>query len=299
MRRPLYFGALSVALAVLVLPLTTPRGPASTSAAGSVQQEETGRLKKLPAGLARKFATMATFSPGSATLLEEQAGGTGAQDWLEHATPGPDIPFAAFAGARTDWRGLKARPAVGGGAWTPLGPVYGKSAENPYRDRSVYNSATDNFSGRTIAGAIDPNCVPGNCRFWVANANGGVWMTGDALAAEPEWRFLSHTFEHNNVAEIILDPNDTSSNTLWAGTGEPNACGSGCTAGVGLYRSTNGGQSWNGPYGTAAFAGRAVGSIAVQPGNSNVIFAASGRGVLGVSNTCRSGRAVWNRSFKR
>jgi len=289
MRRPLYFGALSVALAVLVLPLTTPRGPASTSAAGSVQQEETGRLKKLPAGLARKFATMATFSPGSATLLEEQAGGTGAQDWLEHATPGPDIPFAAFAGARTDWRGLKARPAVGGGAWTPLGPVYGKSAENPYRDRSVYNSATDNFSGRTIAGAIDPNCVPGNCRFWVANANGGVWMTGDALAAEPEWRFLSHTFEHNNVAEIILDPNDTSSNTLWAGTGEPNACGSGCTAGVGLYRSTNGGQSWNGPYGTAAFAGRAVGSIAVQPGNSNVIFAASGRGVLGVSNTCCGG----------
>ena len=33
----------------------------------------------------------------------------------------------------------------------------------------------------------------------------------------------------------------------------------------------------------------AVGSIAIQPGNSNVIFAASGRGVLGVTNTCCGG----------
>ncbi len=288
MRRPLYVVALAAAVALLVSPLTSERALKSPGSP-QVRSDGAGRLKKLPTGLARKFAAMATFSPGSATLLEEQAGGTGAQDWLEHATPGPDIPFSAFAGARTDWRGLKARPAVGGGAWTPLGPLYGKGAENPYRDRSVYNSATDNFSGRTIAGAIDPDCVPGNCRFWVANANGGVWMTGDALADEPDWRFLSHTFEHNNVAEIILDPNDASSNTLWAGTGEPNACGSGCTAGVGLYKSTNGGQSWLGPYGTAQFAGRAVGSIAVQPGNSNVIFAASGRGVLGVSNTCCGG----------
>jgi len=88
---------------------------------------------------------------------------------------------------------------------------------------------------------------------------------------------------------LALDPNDASSDTLWAGTGEPNACGSGCTAGVGLYLTTNGGDSWRGPIGAAQFGGRAVGSIAVQPGNSNVIFAASGRGVLGVSNACCGG----------
>ncbi len=251
--------------------------------------ESQGRLKKLPVGLARKFAAMATYSPGAASLYAEGGGGPGVQDWIEHATPGLDIPFAAFAGARNDWRGLKARPAVGGGAWTPLGPVNGLSAENEFRDRSVYNAGTENFSGRTIAAAIDPDCVAGDCRLWLANANGGVWMTSDALAPEPAWEFQSHTFEHNNVAELTLDPNDPASNTLWAGTGEPNACGSGCTAGVGLYKSTNGGKSWRGPYGTAQFAGRAVGSIAVQPGNSQVIFAASGRGVLGVSNTCCGG----------
>ncbi|MGE0814548.1 MAG: exo-alpha-sialidase [Vicinamibacterales bacterium] len=286
MRNRLIVGTLTLALAALIAPLSTTRLGFDPDRA--FEHEEDGG-EELPPALTRKFAAMATFSPGAATLLEEAAGGTGGQDWLEHATPGTDIPYSAFAGARGDWLNLKARPAVGGGAWTPLGPVYGKGADNPYRDRSVYNSGTDNFSGRSIAGVIDPHCVAGDCRLWVANANGGVWMTSDALAAEPAWEFVSQTFEHNNVAALELDSNDPSANTIWAGTGEPNACGSGCTAGVGLYRTTNGGKSWQGPIGTAAFAGRAVGSIAVQPGNPNVVFAASGRGVLGVSNTCCGG----------
>jgi hypothetical protein len=284
MRRFLFMSGFSVTVTVLVAlvaPSPVDRGPSSAA--------EVRGGKKIPAGLARKLAIAATFSPGAASLLEEEAGGPGAQDWLEHATPGSDIPFSAFAGARNDWGGLKARPAKGGGAWTPLGPTYAKGPFNRYRDRSVYNAGTDNFAGRSIAVEIDPFCVAGNCRLWLANAGGGVWRTDNALAAEPEWKYVSQTFEHNNVAALALDPNDLSSDTLWAGTGEPNACGSGCTAGVGLYKTTNGGNSWVGPIGAAEFAGRAVGSIAVKPGNSDVVFAASGRAVLGVSNTCCGG----------
>ncbi len=114
-------------------------------------------------------------------------------------------------------------------------------------------------------------------------------MTGDALAPEPQWAFVSHTFEHNSVAAIQLDPNDAGADTLWAGTGEPNGCGSGCEAGVGLYLTKNGGKSWKGPIGVEHFLNRAVGSIAVKPGDSNVVFAASGRAVRGVSNTCCGG----------
>ena len=109
---------------------------------------------------------------------------------------------------------------------------------------------------------------------WRRSRRGGSSRTRSSTTTSPRWRSI----------RTIRSPN-----TLWAGTGEPNACGSGCTAGVGLYRTTNGGKSWKGPIGAAQFAGRAVGSIAVQPGNSNVIFAASGRGVLGVSNTCCGG----------
>ena len=53
--------------------------------------------RKLPPALAQKLAHAARFSPGSLSDMEERAGGPGAQDWLEHATPGDDIPFSAFA----------------------------------------------------------------------------------------------------------------------------------------------------------------------------------------------------------
>ena len=99
--------------------------------------ESPGDRDELPPAVARKLAAAASFSPGSASEFEDHAGGSAMQDWIEHATPGDDIPFAAFAGARKDWDGFKARPAVGAGAWTPLGPTYGKNPANPYRDRSV------------------------------------------------------------------------------------------------------------------------------------------------------------------
>src|SRR6185369_7896827 len=41
--------------------------------------------------------------------------------------------------------------------------------------------------------------------------------------------------------------------------------------------------------GASSFAARAVGSIAVKPGDGDTIFAASGRAVRGVSNTCCGG----------
>jgi hypothetical protein len=194
-----------------------------------------------------------------------------------------------FTGARTAWDGHKSRGAKGGGAWTPLGPTIGSAPFNPFRDRSVYNAGTKNFSGRIGHAAIDPHCNAQRCRLWIANANGGVWGTDNALAAKPDWTYLSQTFEHNNTSSIEIDPNDPSADTLWVGTGELNACGSGCEAGVGLYKTTNGGKSWKGPYGIEQFQSRAVSSIAVKPGDSNTIFAASGRAVRGVSNVCCGG----------
>jgi hypothetical protein len=282
MRKTVMLFGLSSAIAIgVAIVIPTPREVTLDPQADGVTVDT-----ELPPALARKLASIAVFAPLGAGDLEEDAGAAAAQDWLEHAAPGDDIPFSAFAGARNDWGGLKARPAVGGGAWTRLGPTYAQGPFNPYRDRSVYNASTDNFAGRTIAAEIDPHCVPGDCRLWLGNAGGGVWRTGDALAAEPVWEFVSQTFEHNNVGALALDPNDPAANTLWAGTGEPNLCGSGCMAGVGLYRTTNAGRSWQGPIGADAFAGRAVGSIAVQPGHPDVIFAASATGILGLSSTC-------------
>ena len=91
-----------------------------------------------------------------------------------------------------------------------------------------------------------------------------------------------------NAAGLDRDSTRTirAANTLWVGTGEGNACGSGCVAGVGLYKSTDGGDHWTGPYGNSVFNARGVGTIRVKPGDPNTIYAGSAFAVRGHSSVC-------------
>ncbi|HEV2901756.1 MAG TPA: hypothetical protein VGW30_00695 [Gaiellaceae bacterium] len=254
---------------------------------------------ELPPALAKRLANIA-FAPqgvqeGDRAYLDEQ--------FMKHALPGSTISSSIIESSTDDWRTLRNRDGVSG-HWKPLGPTWAKSQPNGFRDRGVYTANTTDFTGRIAHGVIDPNCGRrrgddddddddngggGSCRLWIANANGGVWRTNNALAREPEWKYLSDEFEHNNIGALELDPNDRRANTIWAGTGEGNQCGSGCETGVGLYKSRNGGESWIGPLGREAFYNRAVASVEVKPGSSDTIFAASSRAVRGVSNVCCRG----------
>ena len=280
-------GALAlVAAALLVAALRD----SSTTAAGAASEETAPALTAHLSELA-KFAP-AGFKEGDRNHADEE--------WMKHALPGSTISSATFENSSEDWDELERRES-GSGTWRPLGPTWAKSLPNPLRDRSEYNANTQDFSGRITHGAIDPNCGRGgdddddddggggSCRLWIANAGGGVWRTNNALARQPNWKYLSMEFEHNSIGSLELDPNDRRANTLWAGTGEDNGCASGCEAGVGIYRSRNGGNTWSGPFGREHFYNRAVGSIEVKPGASDTIFAASGRAVRGISNACCRG----------
>ena len=258
----------------------------------------------IPPALAKRLAELSKATPSLPQKPTDVPWGWADQDLYERSVDGNgDGPptFEHFATARNDWHGLLGRPASGTGKWVPYGPVNPHNdLKNLGRDRSWYNAGTENFGGRTVHGVISPACrpAPAECVMWIANANGGVWKTENALAEDnpatgayegPAWEFMSETFEMNNVSSLELDPNDTSYQTLWAGTGEPNACGSGCEIGVGVYVSKSGGEGWQGPLGEKHFFGRAVGTIEVKPGDSKTIFAGSGRAVRGVSNTCCGG----------
>src|SRR5437867_3488346 len=190
------------------------------------------------------------------------------QDWLQHSIDGAQNsppPFTAFATARNDWFGLLGRPAFGTGKWVPYGPTNGMNdLTNVFRDRTVYTTGTENFGGRTVHGVMSPDCqpAPGTCTMWVATSNGGVWRTDNALAVDspatpeyegPAWEFVSATFENQSTSSLALDPNDPNHTTVWAGTGEPNACGSGCEVGVGVYQSKDGRKGWRGPLGSDVF----------------------------------------------
>src|SRR5438034_1649449 len=161
-----------------------------------------------------------------------------------------------------------------------------------------FSGATNATASRDTALVIAPTCVPGNCRLWVGSAGGGVWRTDDALAADPSWTWLTGVLALNSVGSLVADPNDSSGNTLYVGTGEGNRCSSGCEAGVGIYKTTDGGNNWtklpdacvnNTTYacvtpGTDAFLGRSVGKILVDPTDPNHIYAASALGVRGLSH---------------
>jgi hypothetical protein len=169
-----------------------------------------------------------------------------------------------------------------------------------------FSGATDSTASRVTAMVVAPTCKPGNCKLWAGVAGGGVWRTNNALAANPTWRYVTSGIAQNSVGALTIDPNDPTGNTIFLGTGEDNRCTSGCEAGVGIYRSTNGGESWtkladacvsNATYACAtpgqdAFLGRGIGRIVVDPGNSNHIFVGSALAVRGLSHVIGGGGQV-------
>ena len=169
--------------------------------------------------------------------------------------------------------------AAAPGAWSTLGPVTpnvtGEASQ--FFDPVTQVGPTTQESGRVTALAIDPNCGKPSaprgapCRLWVAAAGGGIWRTDNALAALPTWIPPQDTLPTNSFGSLAIDPNDRSGNTIYAGSGEPNGSGD-SEAGLGLFKSTDGGQSWQVVPGSVAVAtNRSIGAIAVRVGSPNTI----------------------------
>jgi hypothetical protein len=287
--RPLAVAVFALALLAAAGVGIAVSGGSSGSAVRGVRFQGEEALSPI---MQKKLASSETFSPGAPETEAGQGIDEATIDWTMHASPAGDVPLSAITGSRIDWKALKGRGADldGNGHWSNLGPDNAVYPLNPFRNRSVYVPNEYVAAGRTAASVIDPNCNATKCRYWLANAGGGIWRTDNVLAANPEWEYVSGEFDYNNTAAIALDPNDKQSNTIYAGTGEPNICRSGCIAGVGLYKSKDGGNHWDGPLGAAEFSGRGIGSIAVKPGDSKTIFVASGaQGSRGMSSTCCNG----------
>src|SRR5438874_9452283 len=169
-------------------------------------------------------------------------------------------------------------------AWTELGPS-GVPADALVAGESTAATAGTIYSGRTTAIAVSPTCTASSCTVFIGAAGGGVWKTTNALAATPTWTPSSSGIPSNAIGSIAFDPNDASGNTLYVGTGEPNGS-SDSEAGVGLYKSVDGGQNWSLVGGSTASTApcasgvgtcpgttrRSIGAIAIDPANANHIF---------------------------
>jgi hypothetical protein len=109
------------------------------------------------------------------------------------------------------------------------------------------------------------------------------------LAAEPKWFYLGGPLGINAAGSVRIDRNDRTGLTIYAGTGEANTCGSGCVAGVGLYKSTNGGVTWKGPLGKDVLDGKGIGEITIKPGDPKTLYVATTTALRGMSSSCCTG----------
>ena len=85
-----------------------------------------------------------------------------------------------------------------------------------------------------------------------------------------------------------MDPSDPSGNTLYAGTGEPNASGD-SEAEVGIYKTADGGQTWTIVPGSDIFFQRSTGQMAFDNAGNPLVPIDSGvRGISSVSSGASS-----------
>jgi PKD domain len=187
-------------------------------------------------------------------------------------------------------QGAKTRAATRAavtGPWDELGPVTPNVAgpDSQFFNPITLQGPATQESGRVTALAIDPVCTTGHCKMWVAAAGGGIWRTNDALASHVTWIAPPSDLPTNAFGSIYYD---AAHDVLYAGSGEPNGSGD-SEAGLGLFRSTDGGVSWHVVLGSAAVAtNRSIGAIAIDPSDS------TGRTIYVGTDVARHGSSAVN-----
>jgi hypothetical protein len=224
-----------------------------------------------------------------AALLErergEAEGGADAEAYADRAYPGSEITIDEIQGAiKANAKVAKKTPKVTS-KWDFIGP----STLDVDRLGTQSFIKPTQWSGRVTALTVDPSCtLADECTLYVGAAGGGVWRTKNALAPTAAWKQISEGIPTNAIGSIAVDPNDSSGKTIYVGTGEANASGD-SEAGLGLYRTTDGGGHWSlVPGSFAAAKNRAIAWIAIEPGNANHILFGTRSGTRGLGSNATS-----------
>lgn len=202
--------------------------------------------------------------------------------------PGSTLVMQAAAGRYWAYRGIAYRGTDPmGSVWMSLGP------ETNLQDAARQSGG--NISGRVTALAISPTCTElGACRMWVGAGGGGVWRTDDAMhQTDPKWRWVSRGLGTNSIGSLALDPSDRAGNTLYVGTGETNTPQN-SGAGTGLFKSTDGGDSWSrvptmildttvSPVEIDFTSTRGISTVVVDPTHPQTLYVATSTAMLGMT----------------
>lgn len=120
----------------------------------------------------------------------------------------------------------------------------------------------NNITGRTRCLIIHPT-QPN--RMWAGGVGGGIWYSSDSGVT-----FNPVNDQMSNLAIGCMAMDPTNANIMYAGTGEGYGNGD-SIAGAGMFKSTDGGVTWNLLANTAGF--QTVNRISVSPTNHNIVLA--------------------------
>lgn len=181
----------------------------------------------------------------------------------EHSTPDGTPNTDVWRQGMMDYVQLDVDASV---LWNPIGPAPLQiTAQQQYQ-------GTDPDSGEVTDIAIDPDGTTDQTMF-IATNDGGIWRTQNGGLT---WEQTMDDLLGLSMGAVAIDPSSpTVSRVIYAGTGNMYDGGSEFTKGVGLYRSSDGGATWNivdgGPFATI-FAGAYITGIAV-PAQDRVLVA--------------------------
>ena len=185
---------------------------------------------------------------------------------MARAYPGDDIPniasYAAFEQAKlTDL--YKTENLQSADPWKTIGP--------------------HNKGGRTNAIAFNPQ-NPNT--MYLGSASGGLWRSYTGGVGVDGWHYVPTGFPVLGVSSIAIEPDD--SNTIYIGTGEVynfDAAGTGAayrstrgTYGIGILKTTNGGQTWTKSLDWTYQQQRGIWAVKINPLNPNTVWAATTEG---------------------
>jgi len=101
----------------------------------------------------------------------------------------------------------------------------------------------NNIGGRTRTLLYDMNdAANGYKKVWAGSVGGGLWYTNDITAATPTWNKVNDLLDNLAISTIAQDPSNTQ--ILYAGSGE-GWFNVDAIRGLGIFQSTNGGNSWS------------------------------------------------------
>lgn len=141
--------------------------------------------------------------------------------------------------------------------WTSIGP----------KNWTNYNAGYNPGNGRVNSLVVHPT----NSQVkYIATSGGGVWKTSDGGTT---WMSLTDDLEILETSDIILDPNNP--NTVIFASGDNDSY----RRSVGLFKSTDGGATWNNVQPFTSGSNTRVGYLHMDPANSALIYCATNRGM--------------------